>query len=160
MKLAEALTLRTDCQKKISQMRQRLMRSAKVQEGEQPPEDPQVLLGELDGALAEPLRRRIAELTRLIQRINKTNASTNIDSATLSDALARRDTLGTKRGVLDGLIQEASMTHNRYSRSEVRFTSTVDIAALQRQIDSLSQEHRLLGSQIQSLNWQVELMDA
>ena len=101
MKLAEALILRADCQKKISQLRQRLMRSAKVQEGEQSYEDPQVLLGELDGALAEPLRRRIAELTSLIQRINKTNASTNIDSATLSDALARREhTLGTKRGVL------------------------------------------------------------
>lgn len=152
MKLAEALILRADCQKKISQLRQRLIRSAKVQEGEQPPENPQELLGELDGA--------IAELTNLIQRINKTNASTDLDSDTLSDALARRDTLGTKRSVLDSLIQEASITHNRYSRSEVRFASTIDIAALQRQVDSISQAHRLLDSQIQSLNWQVELLDA
>lgn len=33
MKLAEALIKRADCQKRIEQLRQRLMRSAKVQEG-------------------------------------------------------------------------------------------------------------------------------
>ena len=37
MKLAEALIQRADCQKRIAQLRQRLTRSAKVQEGEQPP---------------------------------------------------------------------------------------------------------------------------
>lgn len=152
MKLAEALILRADSQKKISQLRQRLSRSAKVQEGEQPPENPQELLAELESALAD--------LTSMIQRINKTNSNTELAGGTLSDALAQRDTLGTKRSVLDGLIQEAAITHNRYSRSEVRFVSTVDIAALQRQVDTASQEHRLLDAQIQSLNWQVELMDA
>lgn len=44
MKLAEVLILRADCQKRIDQLRQRLLRSAKVQEGEQPPENPQQLL--------------------------------------------------------------------------------------------------------------------
>lgn len=68
MKLAEALILRADCQKKISQLRSRLRRCVKVQEDEQPPEDPQVLLGKLSSA--------ITQLTTLIQRINRTNAST------------------------------------------------------------------------------------
>lgn len=152
MKLAEALIQRADCQKKIAQLRQRLNRSAKVQEGEQPPENPQELLVELENALAD--------LTTLIQRINRTNSNTLFENGTLSDALAQRDTLATRRSVLDSLIQEAAITHNRYSRSEVRFVSTVDIAALQRQVDSASQAYRLLDSQIQALNWQVDLLDS
>ena len=48
---------------------------------------------------------------------------------------------------------------NRYSQSEVKLVSTVDVAALQRQVDSVSREHRLLDAQIQQLNWQVELLD-
>lgn len=151
MKLAEALISRADCQKKISQLRQRLARSAKVQEGEQPPENPQELLVELESA--------IAELTSLIQRINRTNASTEFANGTLSDALAQRDTLSIKRSALDGLIQNASITHNRYSQSEVKIVSTVDIANLQRRLDSTSQEYRLLDAQIQQLNWQVDLAD-
>ena len=47
MKLAEALVLRADVQKRIRQMQSRLNQSALVQEGEQPPEDPQALLAEL-----------------------------------------------------------------------------------------------------------------
>ncbi len=152
MKLAEALISRADYQNKIVQLRQRLNRSAKVQEGEQPPENPQELLVELEDA--------IATLTTLIQRINRTNSNTEFNNGTLSDALAQRDTLMTKRSVLDHLIQEAAITHNRYSRSEVRFVSTVDIADLQQQIDRASQEHRLLDAQVQALNWQVELLDA
>jgi hypothetical protein len=44
MKLSEALILRADCQKRIQQLRERLERSAKVQEGETPFEEPQALI--------------------------------------------------------------------------------------------------------------------
>ena len=43
MKLAEALVLRADCQRKVAQLKQRLERVMKVQEGEQPAEQPDVL---------------------------------------------------------------------------------------------------------------------
>ena len=48
MKLAEALILRADLQKRLEQLRQRLILNAQVQEGEQPAEDPESLLRELD----------------------------------------------------------------------------------------------------------------
>lgn len=154
MKLAEALIARADCQKKIQQLRERFRRSAKVQEGDTSPENPQDLLAELESVATE--------LTEFIQRINKTNSNTVLGDGdeTISAALARRDTLLLKRGILDNLIQAATIAHERYSRSEVRFVSTVNIADLQRQVDRLSQEHRLLDSQIQALNWQVDLLDS
>jgi hypothetical protein len=39
MKLAEALAERSDCQNRIEEIKKRLIRSARVQEGEQPAED-------------------------------------------------------------------------------------------------------------------------
>jgi hypothetical protein len=40
MKLAEALILRADCQKRIAQLKSRLLVNAKVQEGDAPAGDP------------------------------------------------------------------------------------------------------------------------
>ena len=48
MKLAEALTLRGDLQKRAAQLQTRLHNNAKVQEGESPAEDPRQLLAELE----------------------------------------------------------------------------------------------------------------
>ena len=66
MKLAEALILQADCQKRMVQLQQRLIR--RVQEGEQPPENPNELVTELEAVSAE--------LADLIKRINKTNSQT------------------------------------------------------------------------------------
>ncbi len=152
MKLAEALILRADCQKRIEQLRQRLVRSAKVQEGETPPEDPQALIAELDAT--------VNELTDLIKRINKTNSLTNLEEGvTISDALAQRDTLLQKRSVYDSLLQAAGYQQNRYSSSEIKTFSTVNIAALQTQMDQISRDCRELDTKIQAGNWNTELMD-
>ena len=48
MKLAEALILRADLQKRIDQLRVRLNNNAKVQENDEPSEKPEELLNELD----------------------------------------------------------------------------------------------------------------
>ena len=152
MKLAEALILRADCQKRIEQLRQRLIRSAKVQEGEQPPENPQVLIAELEAT--------INELTDLIKRINKTNSFTNLsDEMTISDALAQRDTLLLKRSIYDSLVNAAALTANRYSQAEIKSFSTVNIAELQTQMDQLSRQIRELDTRIQSANWNIDLMN-
>ena len=152
MRLSEALIQRADLQKRIAQLRQRLNQNAMVQEGDQPAEDPQELLADL--------RRMIDELTMLIRQINHTNAVTAVDAErTLTDALAERDTLMLERTVLAGLAQAASINTPRFSRSEVRFVSTVDVAEIQRRVDDLSRRHRELDTRIQELNWQTDLIE-
>lgn len=152
MKLAEALILRADAQKHIAQLRQRLVRSARVQEGEQPPEEPQALLAELEATTNE--------LVRLIQQINRTNAVTRFQSGMLSDALAERDSLQLKRTAYSGLIDAAAVRQDRYMRSELRSVSTVNVAEMQRQVDQLSRQYRELDAQIQALNWATDLIEA
>ena len=150
MKLAEALILRADCQKRIEQLKQRLIRSSKVQDGDEPAENPRDLIAEFE--------RVSAELADLIKRINKTNsAATLADGLTVSDALAARDVISLKRGVYNELAHAASVVQNAYSRSEVKFKSTVKVAEVQKQVDALSKEHRELDSRIQEANWTIDL---
>lgn len=152
MKLAEALILRADCQKKIQQIKERLLRSAKVQEGEEPPEQPQ--------ALIEELYDTGDRLTNLIQKINHTNSVTILeDSLTIAAALARRDSILLKCNIYNSLIQTAAVTQNRYGRSEIKYVSTVDIAQLQTVTDRMSRDYRQLDTKIQQANWNVDLIE-
>lgn len=152
MKLAEALIWRADAKKRLEQLKQRLLRNAKVQEGDAPAEDPTALLAEHE--------RLTAGFMQIMQRINRTNSATELrDGLTLADALAVRDALILRVDLLRTLTHAAAITQDRYTKSEVKFRSTVNIAELQQQINQLAVEHRELDSQIQSLNWQTELVD-
>jgi hypothetical protein len=83
MKLAEALILRADKQKRLEQLKERLLRNVKIQEGTKPAEKPEALLAEL-----ETLTK---ELGSLIQKINRTNSVTKFDKTrTIADVLAER----------------------------------------------------------------------
>lgn len=152
MKLAEALILRADSQKRVEQLKQRLSTNARVQEGEAPAEDPKQLLSELDHLLRE--------LETLVQKINRTNSSVQLqEGQTLSDALATRDILKLRRNAYANLAEAASVRHDRYTRSEVKFISTVDVSALQKIADDLSKQYRELDSKIQTANWNTELAE-
>ena len=151
MKLAEALIARADYQKRIEQLKKRIGFNVKTQEGELPAEDPNAMLAELDGIMKE--------LTVLIQRINKTNCSVQFDETrTLADVLTARDQLWDKRLILSKVAEEASIRNDRYSRSEIKVVSTVDVAAIQKQVDQLSKEFREMDTKIQGLNWTVDLI--
>lgn len=153
MKLAEALIQRSDMQKRLDELRQRMRANAMVQEGDQPAERPDELLREFD--------RVTDELTLLIQRINRTNTATGYDDArSVADALAQRDNLARKHLAYRELAISATITQTRYTRAELRFISTVDVAALQRRADELAQERRTLDARIQELNWQIELLES
>ena len=150
MKLAEALVLRSDTKKRLEQLRARLASSALVQEGERPPEDPQVLLKELAAM--------IAEFERLIVAINRTNSNTGIPGfGTLTDALAKRDALDLEYSLLEGFLEAASNRVNRYSRTEIKLVSTVDVTPLRLQLDGIAKRRRDLDSLIQGTNWATEL---
>ncbi|HLI70225.1 MAG TPA: DIP1984 family protein [Ktedonobacteraceae bacterium] len=153
MKLAEALVLRADVQKRLLQLRERLRLSALVQEGEQPPEDPQELLRQLNQLLEQ--------LEGLIIQINRANMQTRLaDGTILTDALARRDILMQRHSILNNLADTASNRMDRYGRSEIRKLSTVDVTALRQQMDEIARDLRELDIQIQATNWTSELPES
>lgn len=149
MKLAEALQERADLQKRLSQMRGRLLNNAKVQEGEQPVEDPAQLLQEMDGM--------IIRLEELILRINMTNAQTTNSGETLTTLLAKRECLQKKVGIMRDFLDRASELVERSSYTEIKVRSTVYVPEKRKELDALSKELRTLDSQIQQLNWLTDL---
>lgn len=150
MTLAEALNERADIQKKISQLSARLKDNAKVQEGDEPAEKPAALIGLLN--------KNIDALEELMRRINRTNAATEDGSETLTGLIARRDALTLKNSVLRSFLAEASQRTARYSNSEIKIVSTVNVSQMQKTVDKNAQELRELNARIQKLNWATELL--
>lgn len=149
MKIAEALSERADLQKRIAQLRERLDANARMQEGDPPAEDPQKLLAELDGCL-----KRYEEL---IARINLTNASVKAGGKTLTELIAKKDTLCLRIGALREFLDAASAKTDRSTRTEIRIQSSVDVPALQKTVDAFSRELRELDCALQAANWSQEL---
>ena len=150
MKLATALSERADLQRRLSELSQRLINNAKVQEGEKPSEDPAELLKELDEC--------IDRLEELIARINRTNNETVQDGMSISDLIARRDCLKERISIMRGFLNASSEKINRYSKAEIKILSTVPVAQLQKQVDGYSRQLRETDELIQSLNWTTELI--
>jgi len=151
MKIAEALALRADLQKRLEQLKQRLVKNARVQEGDKTEEDPVELQSELE-KLAQ-------ELTSLVQRINRTNAASRFGDGTLSDALAERDVLKIRYSTYRELAIAAGTTQSRVTRSEVKFVSAVSVAATQKKADDLARQYRELDTRIQEADWLTNLLD-
>ena len=150
MKLAEALSLRADLQKRISQLEVRLKNNARIQEGEEPAENPSKLMAELNDNLNE--------LETLIFRINHTNISTLSAGISLTEMIAKKDVLSLRISVLRSLAQTAMGSMERYSANEIRYVRTLNVADLQKDIDTYSKQLRELDVKIQQLNWLTELI--
>jgi hypothetical protein len=150
MKLAEALVLRADYQRRIEQLKARLMRVARVQEGDAPAENPAALMAELE--------RVAGDLEAMIRRINRVNSTTMLEEGvTLTDALAARDVMRLRQKIYADLAAAAIYLHDRFTRNEVRYVTAVDVAAIQAQADHLARQARELDTRIQAANWLTEM---
>jgi len=151
MKLAEALSIRKDLQTRVNDLQARLINNVKIQEGDEPAEDPKEMLKELDSCLNQ--------LEEYIYRINATNMRTMSGDKTLTQLMAERDVLTKRVSVMQQVFNQASsMSSERYSRSEIKYVTTVDIKAMRKQIDRLSVQLRQLDIEIQSINFSTELI--
>jgi uncharacterized protein DUF6847 len=155
--VGEALNRRSDLQKQIAQLQDRISACVLVQEGEEPPESPDQLLAELAG--------RCDEMEALIAKINHTNAQARLATGeTVTEGLARRDVISLRQGALRTAIKAATGRSTgfgltRYSRSEIRMVRQVRVSDLQSQLDALARQRRDLDNRLQEHNWQTTLME-
>jgi hypothetical protein len=149
MKLAEALSIRADLQKKVSQLNERLKSNVKIQEGDVPAEDPKELFEELGNYLVQ--------LEDLIYRINLTNTKTIYKGCTLTKLIAAKDVLSLRVSLMREVLNHTVEREDRYGRSEIKYIRTVDASELRKSVDSFAKQLRVLDLEIQSLNWITEL---
>lgn len=103
------------------------------------------------------LNSNLTELETLIKKINKTNCKTFYGDRTITDLIAERDVLALNLSIKREFLREASDKINRYSNTEVKILSTVNISEKQKEIDKLSKTLRETDMKIQELNWTTEL---
>lgn len=151
MKLAEALSIRAELQQNVLQIKARLLNNAKVQEGEKPLENPLELIDELN--------QTISQLEQLIKNINYTNCMTTIDGNSITDLIAQKDALTKRVSILREFLNSASEITNRYSATEIKTYSTVDVPELQKSLNLQSKQLRELDMKIQGINWTTELLE-
>ncbi|GAB1640403.1 DIP1984 family protein [Krasilnikovia sp. MM14-A1259] len=155
MKIAEALALRADAARRAEQLRSRITANARYQEGEAPAEDAAALLAEAGEVLAG--------LETLIRRINRTNAATALEGGgTLTDALARRDVLRLRHGLVAAAADAAAgggQHGYRQLRSELKMLPALPVAELRGRADDLARQLREVDTVIQRTNWEVDLLD-
>ena len=150
MKLSEALIIRSDLQKRVEQIRTRLIANAKVQEGDKTVENPIEILAELNQTLKD--------LCEIIKKINLTNSKVTDGNKTMTELLADRDVLSMEIKIEQEFLNAARNKIDRYSNKEIKIFSSVDVKEEQNKLDKLSKELRELDVKIQALNWQSDLI--
>ena len=148
MKLAEALQERSDINKRISELRRRLENCLLVQEGEEPAEDPMDLLNELDSSTER--------LETLVASINETNCNTKVDGMSLTELIARKDALTLRHSAYKELVYTAGNNTYRARGTEIKVKAVIKAAELQKTVDSLAKEIRLLDNKLQEINSDYE----
>jgi len=152
MKLAEALSLRADRQKRMLQLTERVKANALVQEGDSPSERAEDLLAEF-GQVAE-------EFESIVARINRTNLAVTIsDGRTLTEAIARRDALKFHINIWRQAADAAAVRQIRGTKSEIRLVSMINVREAREKADLFSKEMRELDTKIQESNWMHDLLD-
>ena len=152
MKLAEALLLRSDLQKKLLSLQQRIHKNVLVQDGDTPSEDPEQLIDE--AVLVNK------QLFQLIQKIHQTNAQAQANNGKASlDILNQRDQLTAEHRIIQQAIDNTQKDTDRYSVREIKWIKAVSVSKLQKQADEISQSLRLINLEIQASNWQIDLRE-
>ena len=150
MKLGEALLLRADLNKRIYQVQERISASVVVQEGDDAPDDPNILITELNDLFQQ--------LHEIIAKINAAN-SAPLGAGTLGHVLLERNILSKRIRAFQDVVAKARDTSgNRYSHSEIKNVRTVNVTELQAKVDTMSARHRQLDTELQAANWAIDLL--
>jgi len=150
MKIAEALIIRTDLQKNVSQLQARLLQNAQVQEGTEVTEKPEELLNKL--------RKTLAELQDMVIKINRANIESKDENGiSLADLLAQRDILDIEIKTVREFLDKAAALIQPYNRLEIKVFPSVNVEDYRKSLDGLSKNRRELEIKIQNLNWISEL---
>lgn len=153
MKLAEALLERKRLKEEIAALRERAERDSRVQEGDRPAEDSEVLMSKI--------LELVDRLKQLTIAINKTNMVVKLpDGRTLMEAIAERDVLKLLHEAAREVAEAAVGAREwRVTRSEIKFVPTVDVAAWRRRADEYAKRYRELDAAIQAANWANDLVE-
>ena len=151
MKLAEALQERADLNRKIDELGRRIRQNFLVQQGEKPNEDP--------NAMFEELKAAVDRLETVIRQINFSNCKHRVGGRTLTEIIARKDTLKMLYNAHRDALSAATQSTSRARGTEIKILPVVDVKALRRETDEIAKEIRMLDNALQQANWTFDLIE-
>jgi hypothetical protein len=155
VKLGEALSQASDLRKELPRLKSRIAAAGRYQEGGEPPEDADYLIG--------TAREKVDELAALVRRINRTNAATEVRPGyTITDAIADRDHLGLKREHVTSAADAGGPDRYealRRTRSELVTRTDLHVGDLRAEADGLAKARRELDALIQQADWATDLLE-
>ena len=151
MKLAEALQERADLNRKIDELDRRIRQNVLVQQGEKPNEDPNVMF--------EELKRAVDRLEAVIRQINFSNCKHRVGGKTLTEIIARKDTLKMLLDAHRNALNAATQSTSRARGTEIKILPYVDVKALRKESDEIAKEIRTLDNALQQANWTFDLIE-
>lgn len=130
----------------------RINGNCKVQDGEEPGEDPQELL--IDTF------RILHEHELLVCEINIANLAIRMPNGkTMMEALAERDRITKQHAILKGAASSSRNQSSYYSNSEIKWKAVMKVDGLEKQADDISKKLRELNTAIQAANWAADIPD-
>ena len=151
MKLAEALQERADLNRKIDELGRRIRQNVLVQQGDKPNEDP--------NAMFEELKAAVDRLETVIRQINFSNCKHRVGGKTLTEIIARKDTLKMLYNAHRDALSAATQSTSRARGTEIKILPVVDVKALRRETDEIAKEIRTLDNTLQQANWNFDLIE-
>ena len=151
MKLAEALQERADLNRKIDELDRRIRQNVLVQQGEKPNEDP--------NSMFEELKAAVDRLETVIRQINFSNCKHRVGGRTLTEIIARKDTLKMLYNAHRDALSAATQSTSRARGTEIKILPVVDVKALRRETDEIAKEIRMLDNALQQANWNFDLIE-
>ena len=82
----------------------------------------------------------------------------NAAGKNVTQLMAEKDMLTLRLSVLRDTYDTASSQRERYSRSEIKIVTVIDVKKLSKQIDDYASQLRRLDVDIQALNFQTDLI--
>jgi len=103
-------------------------------------------------------------LKDLLAKISRANATGGLNGVLLSELLAERQWLTTKLSTYQAILKQAKEDYfgkeERFGRSKGKDgIRTVNLGSLEKNIDALSAQLRVLDVKIQKLNWEIDIED-
>ncbi len=152
MTLAELLLERGELKKRVSELENRVITNVKFEEGQESYEDPELLL--------EKLSSTYSKLETLIEKTNRANATSTIDSGeTIEQLIIKRQLLESKIASLKNIYEKTMNSRDRFSdyAENVKYELRIDAKSFVKNLNSLCKESRELNLKIQRANWITEV---
>ena len=93
-----------------------------------------------------------------IEHINLTNCNTLVGDKTLTELLAKKDSLTLQISAYRDVIEQGSRNTDRARHSEIKILSTINVADIQKKTDKMAKELRSVDNLLQETNWNTELL--